>query len=170
MISLRNKKGDGKYISIYWFFMIILVATGIFLMNYIFYGAPYDFRKIEARVLTNQIFDCVSYGGRLNSSLVSNGEFLSTNFLENCHLIFTSPEEEVEQYYAGIEFYKLQDLNSPAFTLRTGNLNFASNCEIQEGNPLKNQISCLKTTFYSIDDENNQYIIKILTGVNKNVK
>ena len=69
----KDRKGD-KIISVYWFAILVIVAVGIFGMVYVFYGSPYDVREIEANALLNQVADCVSYAGKINTGLISNGK------------------------------------------------------------------------------------------------
>jgi hypothetical protein len=167
-----NKRGDSKYLSPYWFVIIFLVSAGIFLMVYLFYGTPYDVRGIEARILTNQVADCVSYAGRINSNLISNG-IISENketFLETCHLNFDSSDWTIGQYYAEVNFYKFEKLDNSIFTIKKGNSDWIGNCEMQETKKYEKLAQCNEGSFYSTDDMNNQYIIKILTVVRKSEK
>ncbi len=168
MKIIKNKRGD-KVISIYWFAIILIVAGGIFAMVYVFYGAPYDVREMESEILINQVADCVSYAGRIDTGLISNGQFNqnSADFLERCYLMFNSSEWEEEQYYTMVSFYKIEDLNTPLLTVTKGNNKWATYCEVQENKEYEKLTKCVKKSFYSLDDSNNQYIIKILAAVSK---
>ena len=168
----ENKKGGEEIIYLYWFAIILVIAFGIFLMVYYFYGTPYDIRKLESRILMNQISDCVSYGGKINSNLVLGGTFSlnQENFLETCHLNFNSSEWDSDQFYAEVNFYKIDNLENSAFMINKGNSDWKANCEIQEEKEYKKLAQCTEGSFYSIDDDNNQYIIKILTIVRKSEK
>jgi hypothetical protein len=165
----KNKGGD-KILSIYWFAILIIVAGGIFAMVYTFYGSPYDVREIESNLLMNRIADCISYAGKMNANLISNGEFnTENNFLDKCHLNFSSGEEE-EQYYTEVNFYKPENMNAPVFSANKGNNKWISSCAIQETKELEKLAKCVEKSFYSIDNLNNQYIIKILSVVRKSEK
>jgi len=167
-----NKRGS-KILSIYWFLILTIVATGVFGMAYIFYGTPYDVRDIEARVLMNQIADCISYTGRINTNFILNSKPVQKtgeDFLKICHLYFKSSEWEEEQYYTEIKIYKLEDMNNSFLEINTGNNKWALSCGLQENQKQKNLAQCTKDSFYSLDDKNNQYIIKILTVVRKSEK
>ena len=166
----KNKHGD-KILSVYWFAILLIVAGGIFAMVYIFYGTPYDVRGVEARILTNQIADCVSYTGKINSNLISNGVPIgNSEFLNSCHLIFNSSEWTDDQYYTEVSLYKLDNLNTPIIDIKKGNNNLPPSCAIQENKAQERLATCLKSSFYSLDDLNNQYIIKILSIVRKTEK
>ena len=170
MNLIKNKRGD-KILSVYWFAILLIVAGGIFAMVYIFYGTPYDVRGVETRILTNQIADCVSYIGKINSNLISNGVPTgNSDFLNSCHLIFNSSEWADDQYYAEVSLYKLDNLNTPIIDIKKGNNNLPPSCAIQEDKTQERLATCLKSNFYSLDDKNNQYIIKILSVVRKTEK
>jgi len=172
MNLIKNKKGD-KIISVYWFAILVIVAAGIFGMVYIFYGTPYDVREIEANILTNQIADCVSYAGRINVDLISNGKTnqkIGEDFLKMCYLNFKSDEWEEEQYYLEVKFYKLEDMSNPVLNVQAGNNNWFADCAIQEKQKQEKLPQCIRKSFYSVDDSNNQYIIKILGIVRKSEK
>jgi len=164
---LPNKRGD-KIISVYWFAVLIIVAGGIFGMVYVFYGTPYDIRELEVNLLINKIADCVSYAGRINSNVVSEGVFNKDfNLSNDCNLILTTDEWEEVQYYTKVDFYNINNANTPIFTLANGNSNLLTNCEIQEDKEYSKLAKCADGSFYSLDSLDNQYIIKILTSVRK---
>src|SRR4030042_353619 len=168
----KNRRGD-KILSIYWFAVLVIVAGGIFAMVYIFYGAPYDVRETEANLFINKVADCVSYAGRLNTNLISGGKFnqtFSSNFLGECHFIFGSSEWEEEQYYTEINFYKPEDSNNPVFSINAGNNKWGRYCPIQKKKEKEKLTKCVRKSFYSLDELNNQYIIKILAVVAKTKK
>jgi hypothetical protein len=168
-----NKRGD-KILSIYWFVIMAIVAGGIFGMVYIFYGTPYDVRTVEANVLINQIADCISYAGKIDVNLISNGtvqfEKSGSDFLKNCHLAFDTTEWKEQQYYTEINFYNLSDLTNPILAIEAGNKNWPATCVIQENGRKQTLPQCTQKSFYSLDDKSNKYIIKILTVVRKSEK
>lgn len=167
----KNSRGD-KILSIYWFAILLIVAGGIFAMVYVFYGAPYDVRQIEARELTNQIANCISYTGKINTNLISGGvpSLSSQNFLEQCHLIFNSSEWSDEQFYTEVYIYKLDNPDNPVLDIKKGNNNWLAGCSIQENQTQENLPFCLTKSFYSVDNTDNPYIIKILSVVRKSEK
>jgi hypothetical protein len=172
MRLIKNKRGD-KILSIYWFAVLIIVAGGIFGMVYVFYGTPYDVREIEARVLINQVADCVSYAGRIDTNLISNSQVYQKSgedFLKDCHLTFKDNAWEDEQYYTEIDIYKLEDMNNSVLEINAGDNKWLSSCELQKDKEKERLAQCIKDSFYSVDDADNQYIIKILAVVRKSEK
>jgi hypothetical protein len=171
MNIINNKRAD-KMISVYWFAIVAIVSVGVFAMVYIYYGTPYDVRDIESNLMIDQLADCVSYAGKINTNIISGSKFNENteNFLKDCHLILTSGEWDEVQYYAEISFYKLENLNNSVFSIKEGNNKWLANCAIQETNEKERLAKCNQKKFYSIDDSNNQYIIQILTAVRKSEK
>ncbi len=164
---IHNKTGD-KILSVYWFVILILVAGGLFGMVYVFYGTPYDIRELETKLMIDKIADCVSYAGRINLNLISQGTFNENfNLSTNCNLVFNSEEWAEEQYYAEVNFYKIDNLNNALFKISDGNNNLLTSCEIQQDKEYSRLAKCQRGSFYSIDNSNNQYIIKILASVRK---
>ena len=169
MISIKKNKRADKVLSVFWFAILAIVAAGIFAMVYIYYGAPYDIRDIESKLLINKLADCVSYAGKIKAGIVSGGEFNSNteNLLNDCHILLSSSEWDDIQYYLQIDFYKIEDLANPAYTVKEGNNKWLANCNIQETKEKERLAKCNEGKFYSLDDANNQYIIKILVAVRK---
>lgn len=166
MNKFTDKKGTDKILSVYWFAILFIVAGGIVYMTFIFYGEPYDVREIEASILTNQIADCLSQGGKL----VEEWDKLDNdNFLEKCHLTFNVEDTKAwkdDQYYVNIDFQKFDTGDSAREPITNGNINLKQFCD-QEG---KNLPVCVERSFYTLDEENSQYVIKILSVVRKTEK
>jgi hypothetical protein len=158
----RNKKGQEIAHPLFLIFMFTIVAGGIVVMAGVFYGNPYDIRNIEANLLGDKIADCISYAGRINENLISNGEIKDINFLESCHLNFNSEEDE---FFYEATFYKFEDIENYFLKIDGGNLNLVASCAIKEES--KNLPTCAENSFYSLDNSDNQYVIKILTAVRK---
>ena len=159
MIKLKNKRGE-KLISVYWFAILFIVAASIVYMTALFYGDPYDVRKLEADILTDQIADCFSKG------VYFNGEINEENFLQKCNLNFdvgdVSGSGEEGKYYVEVEILNFGEEDS-FLDIEEGNVNLNLNCGL-EG---KTQLHCLERSFYSIDERGNRYQINILSVVGK---
>jgi hypothetical protein len=162
-----NNRGE-KLISIYWFAILILVAGGIVAMVFIFYGVQYDVREMEGSIMINQISDCISRKGILNNDIFE--ENYQDNFLKNCHLNLEVEDDwEESQYYFEVEIFDIDDLVNPKVDFNYGNLNWVSSCEIGSENYEK-LAKCVEEKFYSIDEENKQFLIKVLSIVRKSEK
>jgi hypothetical protein len=173
-INKKNKKGTDKMLSMYWFAIILIVSFGIFAMVYVFYSAPYDIREMESEILSNKIADCFSRQGRINPDIFSeNGFNAGFSLLDECSLNFEVEDEhdwkQEEQYFVETELYMVDDLNNPKVVLSEGNLNWKPNCFIKDkkDKDFERFVKCREERIYAVDENYNQYLIKILVGVAK---
>ena len=162
-----------KFISIYWFLILILTAGGISAMVFAFYSHPYDVREAEAFILGEKVADCISNNGRINEWIEINKD----DFLKKCHLNFNTEFKEQGQYYVKAEIFEinsLNDLNLDTDNLKvffeSGNPAIITHCKPQEEKEIEKLSKCSENVFYSLDSENNQYLIKILSIVKKTEK
>jgi hypothetical protein len=173
-IKRGNKKGADKMLSMYWFVIVLIVSFGIFAMVYVFYSAPYEIREMESEILSNKIADCFSRQGRINPGIFSEQGFNSDfDLLRECKINLNVENEydwkQEGQYFIETEFYSVDDLNNPKLVLSEGNLNWKPNCFIKDKkeNDFERFVKCREERVYAVDQNSNQYLIKILVGVAK---
>jgi hypothetical protein len=138
-----NNRGADKIISVYWFFILFIVAAAVVYMVAIFYGGAYDIRKAEADAMINQIADCITENNKLKENI--NNE----NFMNECHLNFG---EEEKQYYIEIGILGISQ----------GNTNLDDYCD-KEGDKLPR---CFERSFYTLNNPN----VEIKVVINKENK
>jgi len=168
---IYNKKGEEKIISIYWFVILLLIATGIIIMVNVFYGSPYDVRMMEAEILSEEVANCVEDGGKINSYLLTSEDIFREdfrdNFLDYCDLNFkTKHDFEEGQYYISINFTKKENPRKLLFEIFEGNPNFKEDCNL-DGEKHKKLVQCVQKEFFSLDEEGEIYSIKIISMVRK---
>jgi hypothetical protein len=147
IIAFNGRKAE-KYLSVYWFAILFIVAVGIAMTVSAFYGKPIDVRQIEAGILINNIVNCISNNG----SLVK--EINNENFLEKCHLIFDS--KQVKEYYIEINDLKISQ----------GNINLRDFCSLNE-----ESVVCLSKNLYvNLNDGETGKFISILVAVRNTEK
>jgi hypothetical protein len=166
----NNKRGEEKIISVYWFIILLLVATGIIIMVNIFYGSPYDIRIIEAEILSENIANCVEQGGKFNSDLFSETEVFKEefrdNFLEHCAITFqTQYDFEEMEYYSEINITEKRNPKNLLFQIIEGNPNFKSDCDLDSKKHQK-LVQCVQKEFFLKQNEK-IYSIKMITMVRK---
>ena len=170
-----NKRGADKIIAIYWFAVLIIIAVAVYAMVSIFYSHHYDVREVEANVLLNKVADCISYKGTINADLLdSSGNFqysFKNNFLSKCHLNFNVENQlEIgEQYYVKVDFSLYPDMVTFLFPIEAGNKNLVASCDTQSSvdKDYRLLLKCVEKSFYATGGRGGQYIIKILSIVNK---
>ncbi len=77
---MKNKRGGEKLLSIWWFFVLVIVGTGISVAVMMFYSADVDVREIEADILSEKIIDCIIEQGFLVEDITNE------NMFERCDL------------------------------------------------------------------------------------
>ena len=163
---LRDLKGD-KIVSVYWFAILFIVAAAVVYMVISFYGKPYDIRGVEADILTTKMADCLSEAGYLREGVLLND--FQDNFLEKCKINFQTEDvygwREQGQYYLEVNIFNFVS-GQIISSFNTGNSNLKESCKLS-GETLP---ACLERTLYSLDRNNNQYAINILSIVKKTEK
>lgn len=148
----------------YWFVILFIVAAAISYMVISFYGNPYDVREAEADALTDKVARCMTDGAYLKEEVLSGN--WNENFLENCGLNFNVEDVydwgSEGQYYVEAGIYGFET-GEEVVLIGGGNDNLKQDCEL-EGEGLS---TCLEREFYSLDRENNQYRVQILSVVKK---
>ena len=86
----RNKIGADKILSVYWFAILFIIATGIFAMVYVFYKTPFDVRGIEAETLASKVAECISKQGEISSEWIK-GQQIATD------MVSCSTEQECQK-------------------------------------------------------------------------
>ena len=162
----RGFKGD-KIVSVYWFVILFIVAAAIAYMVISFYGKPYDIRGAEADFLTTRMADCLSEAGYLKESVLLKD--FQDNFLEKCRINFQTEDvygwREQGQYYLETNIFNFVS-GQLISSFNAGNSNLKDSCKL-DGETLP---VCFEETLYSIDKNNNQYKIDILSIVKKTQK
>ncbi|MEK6926327.1 MAG: hypothetical protein AABW50_03550 [Nanoarchaeota archaeon] len=164
-LLLKSRKGD-KVISVYWFFILFLVAAAIVYMVFLFYGKPYDVREVEANLLANKISDCLAYGGMINEQVLT--EEYRMNFEENCGLDFRTEDSygwNNDQIYFIVSIYdfKSEELK---YSFSSQRFNWIDSC----GSKKDNNPFCVRKELYVLDGNGNNYLIDIFTAVRKTEK
>ena len=125
-----DRRGADKFLSIFWFLILFLVAGAIIYMAFLFYGSPFNIRETEGQILGDRIADCLTNKGYLNDVIFSP-EF-KNNFLATEDF---SDWKNKAQYYAGVEIYNF-DENVPRLTgdellnLSVGDINLKTAWEL----------------------------------------
>jgi hypothetical protein len=99
---MKGKKGL-NYLSLWWFFCLGVVLTGVVVAVSRF-GYAYDVSSLDASILASRISDCVATNGELAFN-VSGMKNLDITKL--CHIKFRQGKD----YFIGIEVYDLGKCN-----------------------------------------------------------
>jgi hypothetical protein len=154
----KNKKAE-KLLSIWWFFVLAVIAGGIVIGVLIYSSADISVRETEANVLAEKITDCLIDNGYLKENIFDK----NFNIFDFCSLnqkVF----EKSGNFYFNISIFDSENL---IFNLAKGNPAFEKDCKIQEKTETKYFPKCSeKQEIALFKDKNVQ--INILAGSNQN--
>jgi len=171
----KNKKGGEKYLSMWWFLVLVVIAGSIVIAVSALNSIEIETKKLEANILTTKIADCLVKEGYINEN------FLKNNFdiFENCSLNKKLIEENKQQrgnYYLKIEIYKFENCSilkekveckEPLIKKEFGVINFENECKIKEKTKAKNHPSCNEEYIYVLNKKNEKLILHIIAGSNQ---
>jgi hypothetical protein len=144
-----NKKAAEKLLSIWWFFVLLIVGGSIFVGVLMFYSADVDVRPLEAKILTERIYDCL-----LQKDLLYDIDKKLENFD-----IYAECQLNKKIFNPGTKFYfkvSLYDENSNLIKeIAGGDNSFETDCKIiDSGVRAKKYPRCfyVKKELYSYND------------------
>lgn len=150
---------SAKLLSIWWFFVLAVVSTGIVVGTLAFYGADINVKGIEAETLTNKIIDCLVNQGKINQ------DFLETDYdiFENCNLNRSLLAQQ-GKYFIKITISDYADKKGEG--VKMYGTNFEESCKIQKTVNAENFPICSEEEMMVRDIYDNNLKLNVLTGSN----
>ena len=149
----KNKKADGKYLSVWWFFVILIIAVGIVVGTFLFFGKDLDNRVAEAEILNTKILRCLVEQGKVDALFVE-GDF---DIFEECEL-------SREVLLGGDYFIKIS-LDHEDFKDLVFGANFEKDCNIQLKTGAEYFPRCIISELYVLH-EGDKLNLRIIAGSN----
>lgn len=169
MIKIRGKKGGEKYLSIWWFFVLIIIAGAIVIAVSAFNIADVSTKEIESDILVNRFVDCVIDAGYINKDFLK-GDF---DVFKRCYLSKEGIEDK--EHYLGYEVYNFDDckvadgkLNceNPVISNSFGILNYEKECDFKG----EHMPQCSEKYIYVLNKEGGKLIMRVKGGSNQVIK
>lgn len=155
---LKNIKASISLLSIWWFFVLVIIAVGIVSGVVIFYGEKIDVRSMEAEILANRIGDCIIQNGEVKLDLFEK----TADIFKFCSLNEKMLNES-GKYYIHITANKTAE----EISLVYGNSGFEKDCPIAAAmKEAQNYPRCSKKSFLGFNDKMELVTIKVNTGSN----
>jgi hypothetical protein len=165
---IKGKKGGEKWLSIWWFLVLVIIGGAIAIGVLIYYNSDVNIKRFEADILAERIARCLIENGKLDR------EFLKVDFdvFEACNL-------KKEAFGQGSNFYfkisfKRADESSLRADIQQGNLAFEKECGIESVTQAKEFPRCSykdESFFYLAGDGKEQEgKIQITAGSNQEIK
>lgn len=155
-----NKKAD-KLLSIWWFFVLGVIAGGIVIGVLIYSSADINIKEVEADVLVEKIISCLINNGYLKENIFEN----DFNIFDFCNL---NPEVfgKASNFYFNISIY---DENGEELreSISKGSYSFEKDCKIQEGKEAKHFPRCSEKKEIALFEDKKVELI-ILAASNQN--
>lgn len=153
-----NKRAE-KLLSIWWFFVLGVIAGGIVIGVLIYSFAEVSIKEIEAGVLSERLITCLVDNGYLKEEIFEE----NFNIFEFCNL---NPEvfEKASNFYFSVSVYSSESL---IFSLAKGSYSFEKDCQIQEEIETKAYPKCSEKEEVALFNDKNVRIM-ILAASNQN--
>lgn len=157
-----NKKAAEKIFSIWWIFVLGVILAGIVIGVLIFYNSDINIKNLEADVLSERIYRCLTEGIYLKQEIL-NADF---NIFSNCRL-------KEELFLKDSNFYfKISIYNSSENLIKElsgGDASFEKDCEIENSIRARHYPVCVKKeeSIYFLQDNGK---IIIIAGSNQEIK
>jgi len=152
-----NKKGQSKFFSVWWFYVLAVIGVGIITGVLIYHSADININKLEAEILAEKIMGC----------LVDNNH-LDEGFFEKDFDIFSKCRLNKEIFARGSNFYfnitvSGEELNKE---ISEGDHSFEENCKIEKKIKAEKFPKCVKRVG-KVFREGKRLEIVILAGSNQ---
>lgn len=164
---IKTKKAGAKYLSVWWFFILVLISVGLVVGISANIFAETNVKKIESKILLDRTVNCLIKNGQINQGFLNN----NFDFYKNCSF----NKETFDKYFVEIKVYDFDSCENNENNLECskkileksyGDLALKTNCEILKSVKAKNFPSCSKGSIYTLN-VNNKLIIEITTGSNQ---
>ncbi len=134
---LKSKVGGEKLLSLWWFFVLVVVGSGIVIGVLIYYNSEIDTRAVESEILAEKIVSCLVNQGEINENFLNNEEF---DIFQECGLDKNILDSDI--FYFNVSLYDFSGKsrrNGIYFGLR----DFETQCKLE-----KSTKSLLKSSEY----------------------
>ncbi len=160
---IKDKIGDEKYLSFWWYLIIIIVGVGIAAGVFIFYSSPIDARDVESKIIYDRLSDCLVRNGFLEQDVFSS----NFDIFEKCEInkeIFSGQTN----FYFNIKFRN--ETGRIREDLAGGDLSYQKDCEIAKNIEAEKFPVCYKNVqpfFYYENGEMKKGLLEVLTASNQ---
>lgn len=161
--TIKNKKGDEKLLSIWWFICLIVVGATVTVVITVYLSTPINTRFQETEMLQEKILDCIVKNGFLENKILEKN---TNQFLDFCQL-HKKAFNESSSYFFFLEINNSEGKQIKNFS--AGDVNFKQHCGI--GFTGRNMPACKLTSLPALYFNQNEIQtetikINILTASN----
>ena len=134
---MKGKKGGEKYLSMWWFVCLAIIAAGIIVGVLAMNVSDIDTKKLESSILISRVADCFVDNGKLQGVLAENFDIF-----RRCNLDKEIIGKKGGKFYLRYEVYREEDCgeeegeficNDPLVRKEIpGESGFPEQCEVKE--------------------------------------
>jgi len=158
---IKIKKADSKFLSIWWFAVIVVVSVGIVIGVEIFFSAKIDVRPLESEILADRVISCLNDFGNLKFSLPLDAK----TFFQSCYLNETVVSKS-GNYFLKIEFINAKNLKTLQSFVQ-GNAAFEKDCQISSGKIKAKSFARCSYKDFSLNSNGEIINIALIAGSNQ---
>jgi hypothetical protein len=128
-----NKKASEKLLTIWWFFVLIVIGVGVVSATWLFYNSGVNVKSIESEVLLDRINSCLNDINRLNDNFLKS----DFNLEEECKL--NKKVLENGKFLSQIYIY---NVGNKIVSIELGNPSLKKDCEVKKVISTKHYPEC----------------------------
>jgi len=156
MLRINGKKG-AKILSIWLFFILVIVGGAVVFSTSVLYSAEVDLRNAEAEMLNDKIIDCVVENGFLVESLFEE----SFDIFQKCKIS--------ENVFGENGFYFKINMDGKEEKEISKGISFETECELTEDNEIEGRyfpecVKRFKSIVYVENGETKKGVLEVLTA------
>jgi len=151
---MKNKRGIEKIMTIWWFFIWVIIITGVVINVAIFANRDLDYRKADATIMGNKIASCI-YLDKVDLFKENAKE----NFVKDCNFF----EDTFKNGDRAVKITIVGTTNNPEIII--GSSDMFKQCEIKKNSNANQYPECAIKRIFFTNKEGN-YFIDIITASN----
>lgn len=161
LMAGTNKKAE--LLSIWWFFVLIVIGAGIVGGTYLFSANKVDVRIAQAEILSDRIVGCISDSGFLIKEVLEK-DFSILDYCKINKAIFG----DSGKYVLKVSFYEKKEIELVSFRdeIIEGNRALITDCDLGNNLNAKNYAKCSKKPIILFNSQGKQVQVNILVASN----
>lgn len=154
-----NKKAETKLLSIWWFFVLVIIGAGVVMGTSMFKSDKLDVREAESAILVNRLIDCSINQGKLVEEVFQESKFFNICGLDSTIL------DKSTYYYIKISAVDI-NTNRTINEISLGNQAFEQECKVAAVADAKKYPRCFETTTFTVNSKGELLKLNFIAGSN----
>jgi hypothetical protein len=164
-----DKKGGEKWLSIWWYFCLVVILGGTVLAAWNFLHIS-DVSELDAEILASKVYNCVVSDNLIVFDIQNKPDIFSI-----CKIADFEKNNLGKDYFIGIRIYEIPGTGKEALLkkeyyyepARYSHGNLRDRCINLEGIPVTQMPDCSYKTKKVYGKDGGEYIIRVIGGTNE---